>query len=132
MPHLALPLSDPQTPMLVLHLQNGASPRNQVKIPALLDTGFNSYLTLPDSLVQRLNIKPIGETYIQIADGKQYIVPVGKVKLGLSNFNALFEVEAIFSEDQEVLLGTKALELIAKKFGIDFHKKELFFEGLNF
>lgn len=42
------------------------------------------------------------------------------------------ETEVIFGDDQEALLGTKTLELLANRFGIDFDKSELFFEELRF
>ena len=42
------------------------------------------------------------------------------------------ETEVIFGDDQEALLGTKTLELLANRFGIDFDKSELCFEELRF
>jgi hypothetical protein len=41
-------------------------------------------------------------------------------------------LDVILGEDQEALLGTKTLELLANRFGIDFDKSELFFENLRF
>jgi len=78
-----------------------------------------------------LGLKIDGETEVELANGQQYTVYVGLVNLKLLEFDTILEVEAIFGEDQEALLGTKSLDLIAKKFGIDFEKSELFFEGLR-
>jgi clan AA aspartic protease len=119
--------------MLVLQIQNGLNPKSsqQIKIPVLVDTGFNSYLSIPHSLVKKLNLKIDGETEVELANGQQYTVYVGLVNIKLPDFDTIFEIEAIFGEDQEALLGTKTLDLIASKFGIDFDKSELFFEGLK-
>lgn len=57
---------------------------------------------------------------------------MSKAMVGFLDLGFEIGLDLIVAEDQEALLGTRALELIAKKFGIDFHKKELFFEGLNF
>ncbi len=52
-------------------------------LPALIDTGFNGCLTLPQELIESLRLKPAGQRLSMLADGA--IVPV-ELFLGIVSF----------------------------------------------
>ena len=81
MPLQDLSHTDLLHPTLILQISDGDK-NNQIKVlPALIDTGFDSYLCLPKSLVQELGLKVIGED--EIANGLNYFVNICIAKIVL-------------------------------------------------
>ncbi len=132
MPNLALPLSDPLHPSLTLLIQNGKNPELQRQIPVLIDTGFDDYLSIPIYLAMELDLEILGEDEVELANGEQYSVNMSRAVVDFLDLGCQVSLDVILGEDQEALLGTKTLELLANRFGIDFDKSELFFEELRF
>ena len=110
-----------------LTLQILAGDKN-LQIPALIDTGFDSYLCLPHSIVKQLKLEIIGEDEIEIANGQNYLVNICIATISLSQFDNLsVEVECIVSDDGEALFGTKLLQVFFDSFEIDFVDQKLGF-----
>lgn len=57
---------------------------NRIAFDAILDTGFNDELVLPNYLARRADLAPIGKTEYQMADGSwvRDTVYMGKLSIG--------------------------------------------------
>jgi clan AA aspartic protease len=123
--HQSLSIIDPLHPTLELQILDGE--QNQVqKVPALIDTGFDGYICIPNNLARELNLEILGKTEIEVATGDNFIVQVCVCNfsiLGLSM--AIIEAEEIICNEGELLIGTRYLDLFFDKFTIDFKQKLL-------
>jgi len=52
---------------------NGSSPPPQ-RVEAVIDTGFNGYLTLPNRVIGPLNLSPAGNRSATLGDGSAVIL----------------------------------------------------------
>jgi clan AA aspartic protease len=125
---LALPCTDPLYPTLVL-LLSGEVENKVTQIPVLIDTGFDSFLIISRAIAKELNLKIIGETDVEIANGKNetYQIVEGTV-IFLEFGNKVIDIEILVGDDEECLLGGKLLRLICKSFTIDYQKAQLQFK----
>ncbi len=88
---------------------------------AVIDTGFNGSLSLPEPLIRRLGWRWIGHESYEIATGD---VVREKVFAGRIRWmRRIREVDAVASHAKDILIGTRLLEgcLLA----IDFRKNHL-------
>ena len=94
------------------------------KIKALVDTGYNGYLTLPYSEAFPLGLVLMGIESSKIADGSttHHFVCFGRAKIKK-------EVPIIIDIQPEcnILIGTKLLKRLNKKAIIDFAKETINF-----
>lgn len=90
-------------------------------IPALIDTGFDGYLSLPLTIALPLGLKLAYYTSITLADGsvKEELVFEAKVKLG----KKWQEVAIFINRGNFALLGTKLLE--NSKLLLDFTNQKI-------
>jgi clan AA aspartic protease len=124
MSNLELSTTDPLHPTLILQILAG----DKKAIPALIDTGFDSYLCIPKSVVEELQLEVIGEDEIEIANGQNYLVNICVARICLPELgNIKIEVECIISDDGEALIGTKLLQELFQQFSIDFSSNKLIF-----
>ena len=80
-------------------------------------------------MAQQLDLEIIGETEIEVATGHNSLVQICICRFTIIGLNVeKIEVEAIISDDGEILLGTKYLELSFDKFGINFANSSLEFK----
>ena len=129
MPHRALSHTDLLHPTLTLQISAGDKNQQSRVIPALIDTGFDSYLCLPKSVVEELHLEVIGEDEIEIANGQNFLVNICVAKVVLPQFgNIGVEVECIISDDGEALFGTKLLEVFFEFFQLNFKEQNIIFE----
>lgn len=133
MKRLDLPLSAPLTPSLELLVSsNGESKSQKIVLQALIDTGFDDYLTIPKIIVETLQLPLLGQDEVILANGEQYTVDVCR---GFAHIPDLPElklgVDIIVGDDEEALIGTRFLHTLCKKFSIDFEASTLSLEGLK-
>ena len=100
----------------------------------MVDTGFTEYISIPSNFAQQLGIKVVDNQTVYLADGSAEVFAVGTVTLKLSNnLNIEFSCEAFISDDDEVLIGYKLLELICQKLNAEmvfnFDTQELRFDS---
>lgn len=126
MPLHIVPLSDQLHPTLLLPIPTGAKEHEKLVIPALIDTGFDGFLSIPIYLAKELNLEILGETEVELADGAQYTVKVAMLTIEFLDY--IVEVEAILGEDQEGLIGISLINQMCEKFCINFKELQLEFE----
>jgi clan AA aspartic protease len=82
MKNLDLRLLNPLTPSLELLVLNGGEKKYSEKIPlqALIDTGFDDYLTIPKRVADKLKLEILGQDEVILANGEQYTVDVCRVQ----------------------------------------------------
>ena len=90
-------------------------------LPALIDTGFDGYLSLPLSLALPLGLKLFYHTTVTLADGstKEELLFEAKVKLG----RKWQEASVFINRGSVALLGTKLLE--NSKLLLDFPNQKI-------
>ena len=88
---------------------------------AVIDTGFNGTLSLPEPLIQRLGWRWIGHELYEIATGDvvREKVFVGRVRW----MRQLQEVDVVASHAKDILIGTRLLE--DHRISIDFRKRHV-------
>ena len=64
-------------------------------IEAIIDTGFNGYLTLPSRIIQNLNASYLGRGRATLADGNEGIFAIYQVALLWDNQLKQVEVEVM-------------------------------------
>ena len=64
-------------------------------IEAIIDTGFNGYLTLPSRIIQNLNASYLGRGRATLADGNEGIFAIYQVALRWDNQLKQVEVEVM-------------------------------------
>ena len=76
--------------------------------PAIIDTGFNGDLELPEALLTSVNIVGyIGPTQFVLAGGQTLVETVYLVEFPFDG--KVIEAEATFVADSQILLGTRLL-----------------------
>jgi predicted aspartyl protease len=99
---------------LILH-------QRPVRFAAVLDTGFNGYLSVPTEVLTRGDWQPIGTETYEIATGA---LVEQEVYWGEIIFDGVRgPVYAIATNAQDLLIGTKLLR--AKVLTIDFHSRQV-------
>lgn len=80
---------------------------NNTKITAIIDTGFNGELLLPEQLIKRLNLKLFSKTdYVSIDGvGRDALLYSADLKLGDKSFSA----EVVGSKSNFILIGMNIL-----------------------
>jgi clan AA aspartic protease len=128
MPLLALHSIDLLHPTLVLLLSDEKS-QQTTQVPAIIDTGFDSYLTLPREMVANLNLEILGETDVELANGQTDVYQIAKVKITIPDldYNS-YIIEVLIGDDDECLIGGKLLHQICKAFTINYQKSQLQFK----
>lgn len=66
---------------VVIPLVIAASDAEPVAIEAVLDTGFNGFLTLPAAFLRRLSLLPAGSTTATLGDGRSIELSVYEVSV---------------------------------------------------
>lgn len=91
------------------------------KIPTIIDTGFNGYLSLPYVTAFPLGLLLAGMKASTVATGEtaQHFVCIGKVKLGASELLTPIDIQP----NCPVLLGTRLMKRLGKQLHIDFKKQ---------
>jgi clan AA aspartic protease len=90
--------------------------RMQVEVAALIDTGFNGYITLPSTIATQLGLELTSVTWVELADGS---VIRNSVFSGHTTFGGQSqEVEIMMTDSDEALIGTALLSNY--KLTIDF------------
>src|SRR5882672_7651676 len=85
---------------------------------AVIDTGFNGTLSLPESLIQRLGWRWIGYESYEIATGD---VVREKVFVGRARWmRRIQEVDVVASHSRDILIGTRLLQ--ESRLLVDFRK----------
>jgi clan AA aspartic protease len=81
----------------------------KIKIPALIDTGFDGSLSLPISIAIQLGLKLVNTTIVGYADGssKQELIFQGKVKIGKDKEK---HTPIFVASTDEALVGTQLLK----------------------
>ena len=75
-------------------------------MPAVVDTGFSAYLTLPLSLIEQLSLKRTGTMPIYLADGSRREADLYEANV---NFNGRWTRVEVENTDGECLLGMDML-----------------------
>ena len=93
----------------------------RLRVKAIVDTGFNGYISVPRHLLQRSNWTFLGFEQYGIATGQ---VIRERVFLGKISFDEeLHDVYSVASDSKDVLIGTRLLR--GKRLLIDFHTKQV-------
>lgn len=135
MKHLNLHLAESLlNPTLTLQVQGGGEAKEltAVQIEALVDTGFDDYLSFSYKLAEELGLTVIGQTNVELADGSQYDVQIAKAIIFLPQFqNTQIEINVILGDDEEPLIGTRLLKALCHKFSLDFEQNLLMLENIR-
>jgi clan AA aspartic protease len=107
------------------------TPLQQIQVTALLDSGFDDFLSIPRSLAKQLSISCLKETEVQLGDGSQVTVDVGECQLKFPFADEILVVNTIIDEDDECLIGMSLISAICSAFKIDFEKQTISLFGLN-
>jgi predicted aspartyl protease len=75
--------------------------------PALIDTGFNGDLELPDSLKAEVSTEYVGQHYTQLAAGQIVVEDVFRLAIDFDGRTEI--VDATFAPGGDVLIGTHLL-----------------------
>jgi len=96
---------------------SGASEEKK-KIKALIDTGFNGYLSLPYATAFPLGLVLRGVESSALADNStsHHFVCVGKIKIGEKEVLSPIDIQP----SCHVLIGTQLLKTLGKSMNIDF------------
>jgi clan AA aspartic protease len=81
--------------------------RDGVAIECVVDTGFDGGLLLPITIADQLRIPILGRLIFEMVGGTRMVAPVGLASIEW--LGATREVESIFSEANEALIGTELL-----------------------
>ena len=81
--------------------------QTQERVEAVIDTGFDGHLLLPDSMIHRLALPQLGATVVTLGDGTSRLMRVYELAVQWLNERRLVEVLA--GSADEVLLGTALL-----------------------
>ena len=65
----------------VIELEIVSSNQKTERVEAVIDTGFNGYLTLPSNLVNRLNLQLAGNRRATLGDGNTVVLDVYLAKV---------------------------------------------------
>src|SRR6266704_3967830 len=98
------------------------SSRNRSQsFPAVIDTGFNGTLSLPETLMRRLGWRWIGHESYEIATGDvvREKVFVGRIRW----MRQIQEVDIVASHAKDILIGTRLLE--GRRLMLDFCKRHV-------
>jgi clan AA aspartic protease len=90
-----------------LRVKVDGAPGQSCEIEALIDTGFNGFLTLPSGLIARLGLPWLFRQQGQLADGSFETFDVHQATIMWDNAPLSVEVEAV---NAEPLLGMAVLE----------------------
>ena len=60
----------------IIELEVIGSTQRRKKVEAVIDTGFNGYLTLPNDLINYLNLQRAGSRYVTLGDGNVVVLDV--------------------------------------------------------
>ena len=93
-----------EVPIRVGNLNGG----DLVEVAATVDTGA-TYTTLPTSLLQRLNVEPLREEIVEIADGTTQVWGTGQARLAYDGQQWICPVN--FGHEDVYLLGATTLEI---------------------
>jgi clan AA aspartic protease len=58
----------------IIELQVVGSNQKKEKVEAVIDTGFNGYLTLPNDLINYLNLQLAGSRHVTLGDGNVVVL----------------------------------------------------------
>lgn len=65
----------------IVRLQVRGLGGQEQEIDAVIDTGFNGFLTLPPALVRQLNLPYLGQSRVLLANGREEILDLYEVTL---------------------------------------------------
>ncbi len=91
-------------PLLLVAVHDASG--NKHAIETTVDTGFNGFMTLPNSVIQRLGLRKTGEVQIILGDGRAQSCAVYRVVVDWDGIPVDIEVEAA---DFKPLVGTALL-----------------------
>lgn len=128
---LDLPLPETHYPTLECTVSGSGKSTLQIQVTALLDSGFDDFLSIPRSLARQLNISCLKETEVQLGDGSQVTVDVGECQLKFPFADEILVVNTIIDEDDECLIGMSLMSAICSAFKIDFEKQTISLFELN-
>jgi clan AA aspartic protease len=90
---------------------------SEIEVEAIIDTGFNGHLTLPQHIVDRLGLKFYTVSSAIVADGSMSpsSVYMGKLVFGDSRTDVLIDVQP----QCNILMGTALLEELSLSLFVD-------------
>lgn len=103
-------------PIISITLALGKGPK---RFQAVLDTGFNGYLSVPQSIALRSNWYFAGYEEYEIATGEQIKERVYLGKVLFENRRLIIPI--VTSRSQDLLVGTKLLS--GRELHVDFSKR---------
>ena len=106
---------------LDIHLSSSTSK----KVSAIIDTGFNGYISIPPTLIEKSNWDFLGTEEYELANGD---IVEEKVYLGKIVFDGdELQVFSLTNRTKDVLIGTKVLK--NKILKVDFKDSKVIIEG---
>lgn len=91
----------------------------KINVSALIDTGFDGYLSLPKSLAEKLELKFVDTINMELADGAIKRFDLYEVKIIFDNEEK--SIHTFLTDSDDVLVG--AALLADKKLELDFKNK---------
>jgi clan AA aspartic protease len=108
-------------PVITLVVRGKPPPR---RIRAIIDTGFSGSLCLPRKLVQGLQLKFLGLTRFEMADGQEVEMEASLAKVEFQG--AIREVTVVGSNSKDKLVGAALLK--DQKLTIDYPARKVALE----
>lgn len=128
-------ITDPIHPQLIIHLLEPKEKLEKLQIKSLVDTGFDEYLAIPKFIAKSLNLVEKSLIEVHLGDGRSNNLPVAEVILEVGTFSQQMLVDVIITDDEEVILGTRVLDVLCRsnnlKFCLDFVNSKISFEILK-
>lgn len=114
------------SPMVSIKLVS--SEDEEVESPAIVDTGYNGEVILPENKIQEMGLEFLGTIDSELANGQ--IVEIELFRGRLKWFDMMREVTIGATQSDEALLGTQLLSDCELR--VDFKQGKLTIDQLNY
>lgn len=97
-------VTDENEPVIELRLRGPHS--DEVVLTTLIDTGFTSYLSLPESVVSALDLTWVSQGRLYLADGAFDVYDIYEAEIG---WDGSWYTTSVYSMGAEAMIGTSLL-----------------------
>jgi len=126
---LEFPVVDNFSPEVPIELYSEFGNSN-VKVVAIVDTGFTGFLSVPMAVGMKANLRLLSMGYYTLADGRQVkkIECVGKIRFGGKDIVGIISLS---ETSDDCLLGMQFLEKLEMDFTVSVKNKKAIFTDFD-
>jgi clan AA aspartic protease len=115
-------------PQLSIEIEN--QKKLHLRFSALLDTGYNGFISIPKAVAKKLDLKPKGIKSVSYGSGDIYDEIVTSAYIYFEDL--VYEADLLVTEGDDILLGTRFLTMVClsldKDLVFSFRNQEIRFE----